>query len=311
MKEITNSYSFLAIGKTQESKETTEGFKRYIGIGSTFVKGVQPTKKQLDDFFGYESQSEPEYIKMGENGKEVHITFLLQTDPDACNGIDLKSRAMFTLRLQPAYNRDHSKVQVIDQYGNYTWANAEDAKVGKPILSSNGNPQKIDTKYRVACVGECDLVAFLKKYLCIGEAFNYVNGSWIKKDNADDYIFTLENIKDYFNNDFKELKEAIALQPNNKLKLLYGVRTTDEGRQYQAVCTRGELVLANAASSNAIARLEKNLANAKQNGAYSNTEYRVCELQEYTVEPTNLDKPASSVDDLPFGAPSSGEMPWD
>ena len=307
---INFSKAFLAIGKTQESKEAGEGsFKRYVGLGSTYVKGVQPTKKEIDEFFGYESQAEPEYVKDTDNGKEAHITFLLQTDPEANNGIELKSRAMFTLRLTPDYNRDQTKVRVIDQYGNYTWANVEDAKAGKALVGANGNPQKIDTKYRMACVGECDLVAFLKKYLWVQDAFNYVNGTWMKKEDADDYKFALENIKDYFKGDFKELKEAIALQPNNKVKLLYGVRTTDEGKQYQAVCTRGELILPNAAGANAVTKLEKDLVNAKQNGAYQNIDYRVCELQEWTVEPTNLEKPAAS-GDMPFDGPSEGGMPW-
>lgn len=306
------SKAFLAIGKTQESKEAGEGsFKRYIGLGSTYVKGVQPTKAELDEFFGFESQAEPEYVKEGENGKEAHITFLLQTDPEANNGIELKARAMFTLRQAPAYNRDQTKVQIIDQYGNYTWVNTEDAKAGKAIVTANGNPAKIDTKYRMACVGECDLVAFLKKYLCVADAFNYVNGTWVKKENAAECVFGLENIKDYFKGDFKELKEALALQPNNKVKLLYGVRTTSDGKQYQAVCTRGELILSNAANANAVTRLEKDLVNAKQNGAYQNTDYRVCELQEWTVEPTNLEKPAETAGDLPFDAPSDSGMPWD
>ena len=307
------SKSFLAIGKTQESREAGEGtFKRYVGVASTYVKGVQPTKKELDDFFGFESQAEPEYIKDTDNGKEVHITFLLQTDPDTNNGIELKARAMFTLRQAIAYNRDQTKVQVIDQYGNYTWANVEEAKAGKALVSPNGNPQKIDTKYRMACVGECDLVAFLKKYLCVPDAFNYVNGTWVKKENAQECVFGLENIKDYFKGDFKELKDALALQPNNKVRLLYGVRTTDEGKQYQAVCTRGELVLPNNANANALLRLEKDLVNAKQAGAYANTDYQVCELKEWDVKPTNLDKPSSDTGDMPFDAPSADSgLPWD
>jgi len=305
--KINFSKSFLAIGKTQESKEAGESsFKRYVGLGSTFVKGVQPTKKEIDDFFGFESQAEPEYVKDTDNGKEVHITFLLQTDPEANNGIELKSRAMFTLRLTPDYNRDQTKVRVLDQYGNYTWANVEDAKAGKALVGANGNPQKIDTKYRMACVGECDLVAFLKKYLWVQDAFNYVNGTWMKKEDADDHKFALENIKDYFKGDFKELKEALSLQPNNKVKLLYGVRTTDEGKQYQAVCTRGELILRNSAGVNALAKLERDLANAKNNGAYQNTDYKVQELQEWTVEPTNLEQAPASAD-----SGSSSELPWE
>ena len=319
------SKSFLVIGKTQESKEVGEGsFKRYVGVGSTFVKGVQPTKKEIDEFFGYESQNEPEYIKDTDNGKEVHITFLLQTDPDANNGIDLKSRAMFTLRLNPAYNKDQTKVQVIDSYGNYTWANVEDAKAGKALVSANGNPQKIDTKYRMACVGECDLVAFLKKYLCIQDAFNYVNGTWMKKtkkvynsdtkqdeyiDDTQDCVFALEHIKDYFNGDFKELKDALALQPNNKVKLLYGVRTNDEGKQFQAVCTRGEFILPNAANANALIRLGKALINAKQNGAYANTDYHVQELKEYDVQPTNLEQ-APAVEAPASSGNSDFELPF-
>lgn len=311
MNTVKNNYAFLAIGKTRESKEASEGFARYIGLGSTFVKGVQPTKKEIDEFFGYDSQTEPEYVKDGDNGKEAHITFLIQTDPEQCNGIELKSRAMFTLRQAPAYNRDETKVQVIDMYGNYTWANVEDAKAGKALVSSSGNPQKIDTKYRMACVGECDLVAFLKKYLCVQEAFNYINGTWVKKENADECVFGLEHIKDYFKEDFKELKDALDLQPNNKVKLLYGVRTTDDGKQRQAVCTRGELILTNSAGSHAITKLEKDLVAAKQNGAFSTTEYQVCELKEYDVQPTNLEKASES--SLPFEAPASGSetMPWD
>lgn len=310
MKINFNAKSFLAIGKTQKSKEVQE-FKRYIGVASSHVLAVNPTKKELDELRGFESQTEPEYIREGENGKEAHINFLVKTDAEANNGIELISQLMFTLRQAPAYNRDETKVQVIDQYGNTTWANAEDAKAGKKLLSADGKELKIDSKYRMACVGEADLVGFLKKYLCVQDAFNYVNGSWILKDNPQDYVFGLEHIKDYFTGNFSELKDALKLQPNNKIKLLYGVRTTDDGKQYQAVAGREDLILANNAGSNALLKLEKRLAEMKSNGSFPNTEFRVCELQEYNVEATNLDKPAQG-GDLSFNAeaPASG-MPWD
>ena len=300
-----NSFSFLTIGKTQESTETQEGFKRYMGVGSTFVKGVNPTKKEIDEFMGFESANEPEYVKEDDKGKQAIVTFLVETDPEQCNGIDIKNRYSFILRQAPAYNTDESKVQVIDEYGNHTWAATEDAKAGKKLLSSEGKELKIDTKYRMACVGECDLIDFLKTFLCVGDAFQYVNGSWSKKDNAGDFLFALEHIKDYFKGDFSEIKDAIRLQPNNKVKLLYGVRTNDEGKQYQAIATKGDLILRNSAGSSAYARLEKNLKNAKDNGAYANTEFKVQELAEYTVEATNLDAPAAS------SSSSPSDMPWD
>lgn len=299
-----NSYSFLAIGKTQESTEAQE-FKRYIGIGSSFVVAVNPTKKELEDIFGREMANEPEYVVDTDNGKEARITFVVKTDPGANNGIEMINRVMFTLRNAPAYNRDETKVQVIDKYGNTTWANTEDAKAGKKLYSSTGKELKIDASYRMACVGEADLIGFLKPYLCVGDVFNYVNGAWVLKSNAEDYLFGLEHIKDYFSGDFSEIKDAIALQPNNKVKLLYGIRTTDEGKQYQSVATRNGMVLPNSAGSKALERLEKELNNAKANGSYASTEFRVQELAEYTVEPTNLEATPTE------GSESAGEMPWD
>lgn len=299
-----NSYIFLTVGKTQESTEAQE-FKRYIGVGSSYVLAVNPSKEELENIYGTE-QKEPEYVVDGENGKEARIHFIVKTDPEVNNGIELISRLMFTLRATPAYNRDETKVQVIDGYGNSTWASVEDAKAGAKLLSSEGKELRIDTKYRMACVGEADLVGFLKKYLRVQDVFDYKNGSWVKKPNAEDYAFSLDHIKDYFNGNFSELKEALALQPGNKVKLLYGVRTaeTENGpRQYQAVASRADLIMPNNAGAKSIERLEKNLANIKANGSYPNTEFKVQDLEEWTVEPTNLEK---KTDDDPFGA----ELPW-
>ena len=41
------NFSFLAIGKTGESKEAVE-FKKYIGVGASTVLAVNPTKAELE-----------------------------------------------------------------------------------------------------------------------------------------------------------------------------------------------------------------------------------------------------------------------
>lgn len=308
--EINNSYVFLTIGKTQESTETQE-FKKYVGVGSSFVVAVNPTKKQLEEIYGHELANDPEYVVDTDNGKEARVSFVVKTDPNICNGIEIVNRAMFTLRNAPAFNKDESKVQVIDKYGNTTWADTNDAKTGKKLFSATGKELKIDSSYRMACVGEADLVGFLKAYLGVGDAFNYVNGSWVKKDNADDFLFGLEHIKDYFSGDFSEVKDAIALQPNNKVKLLYGVRTTEEGKQYQTVATRNGMVLLNSAGSKALDRLEKELANAKNNGSYASTDFRVQPLAEYSVEPTDFSTaPAVPTGDQGSETSMGNELPW-
>lgn len=308
--EINNSYVFLAIGKTQESTETQE-FKKYVGVGSSFVVAVNPTKKEFGDIIGHEVANDLEYVVDTDNGKEARIKFVVKTDPNTCNGVEIINQMMFTLRNAPAYNKDQSKVQVIDKYGNSTWANTEDAKAGKKLFSTTGKELKIDSSYRIACVGEPDLIGFLKAYLCVGDAFNYVNDSWVKKDNADDFLFGLEHIKDYFSGDFSEIKEAIALQPNNKVKLLYGVRTTDEGKQYQTIATRNGMILHNSAGSKALRKLEKDLANAKNNGSYASTDFRVQELSEYSVEPTNFSSAPTTTTGGQGSEVSMGDMPWD
>lgn len=299
--KFESSYSFLVIGKTTESKETQEQ-KRYIGVGSSYVIAVNPNKEELEKIYGTDQDKEPEYVVNTERGKEARIHFIVKTDPEQCDGIEITSRLMFSLRNAPAYNRDETKVQVIDQYGNTTWANTEDVKAGKKLLSSEGKELKIDTKYRMCCVGEADLVGFLKTYLCVGDVFKYVNGSWIKKDNPEEYAFALEHIKDYFNGNFTELRDALKLQPNNKVKLLYGVRTTEENRQYQAVAAREDLILPNSAGTNALARMEKALRDLKERGSYPTTEFKVQPLMEFTLEPTNLEKKEEDA--------FSSEAPW-
>ena len=292
----TNHYSFLAIGKTQESTEGGEGFKKYIGIGSSYVVAVCPTKEELTNIFGSEAK-EPEYVVTGENGKEARITFIVKTDPNANNGIEALNRLVFNLRNTPAYNKDQTKVQVIDQFGNTAWGDVTAVKSNAKLVSADGNGFRIDTKYRMACVGEADLVAFLKAYLCVNNVFEYKNNVWIKREHPEEYVFALEHIKDYFNGDFSELKNAIALQPNNKVKLLYGIRTaeTENGtHQYQAIANKDGLILRNSAGASAYARLEQTLQSAKEAGSYSNIEFKVQELQEWTVQPTNLDSAADS-----------------
>jgi len=308
MKRI-NAYSFLTIGNTKESTEAQE-FKRYIGVASSYVLAVNPSKKELEAIYGNSQDKDPEYVVNGENGREARVHFIVKTDPKKNNGIEIINRMMFTLRETPAYNRDKTKVQVIDDFGNSAWASVEDAKTGKKLLSSEGKELRIDSKYRMAYAGEAELVFFLKVYLGVESVFNYVNGSWVKKEHPENYMFSLNHIKDYFSGNFSELKEALAIRPSNKIQLLYGIRTaeTENGqRQYQAIATRVNMILANNAGERSYVKLEKELNNAKASGAYPTTEFKVQPLAEWEVTPTNLDTPKS---EDPFGG-SSSELPWE
>lgn len=305
---MNTSYLFLNVGKTSQSTEATE-FKRYIGIGASFVKAVNPTKKEQDEIMGYESQNEPEYTGQDDNGKFARITFIVATDPEHCNGIDIKNRVTFTLHATPAYNRDQTKVQVLDEYGNSHWADTAVAKAGGKL-----DAMKFGEHYHIACRGEADLVSFLKAYLGIYDAFDYADGSWVlrkeakgNKPAASDCLFSFDNVKAFFTGDVSEVKEAIGLQPSNKVKLLYGVHTTDDGKQYQTVATRDRFVLPNWAGKRAYDKLENELLRAKQAGSYATTEFKVQPLAEYNPTPTDLNDPLKEAE----ADGGNDEMPWD
>ena len=295
-----NHFSFLVVGGSQESKEANGGFKRYVGIGSTRVLALNPNKKKLDELMGYESANEPEYLLSTDDGKEARITFIVRTDPDTCNGIEITNRYVFTLRPKTDYSKDQSRIRIIDNYGNSAYIPAEDAKAGKALEPN----VKAVGKYHIACEGEADLTTFLKTFIRVPYVLTYVDGAWGVTEDAKKGEFILEHLKEYFKGDFSEIQEVLDMQPNNKVKLLYGVRTTEDNRQYQVIATRGDFILPNNAGPKTLAKAEKDLAAAKAAGAYSNVDYRIQELQEYVVQPTTFTE-------APVQEESHSDLPWE
>jgi hypothetical protein len=315
MKEIKGK-CFLTIGKTQESTEAQEGFKRYIGYANSYVVAVNPSKAELEKIYGRELEKEPEYVGEDEQGKYVRIDFIVKTDPNGGanpkknipgHGIEIINHAMITLRPTPATNQDGDQVTVFDRYGNYARMLKADADAHKKPVSVNGKDLRVDTDYKIACVGQDLLLHFLKTYLGMGCGFDYKNGVWVKKDNAADDEFVLEKIKNYFTGDVSEIREAIAFQPNNKIKLLYGVKTSEDGKEYQAVCMRDRFILRSSANETAIAKMDADLQDAYNRGSFSNITYKVQPLAEYEVEPTDL----SSAPSGNKGSEDSDALPWD
>ena len=78
------------------------------------------------------------------------------------------------------------------------------------------------------------------------------------------------------------MNEILTYQPQNKVKLLFGVRTTDDNRQFQAVYT--EMFLKNGVTD--YSRLDKDVQERKNAGAYPTTEFEVCDLKVYHVGAT-------------------------
>ena len=307
------SYVMMAFGKAQVSKEATE-IKRYTGVGSVFVVGVNPNKAELEKLYDRELDKDPEYLTEKDGVTSARIDFIIKTDPTAkCNnGIELLTKFSMFIRNEYRFNKDKTKVQVIDKYGRTAWVTKEQAKNHEIPVYKNG-PANIDKDYRPAYVGEEDITNFLKLFLGISNVEKWVKNEATGRrevvglvDNPQDCECRLENIEDYFKGKFNEIKGAINLMPNNKIKVLFGVRTTDEGKQYQDVYTRKFL-------SNTVSvydKLAEDVQSNKDNGAYPNTEFVIADLQEYTVQATNFNNTNNNNRDMPFDEETSASTDW-
>lgn len=289
--------------------ESTEGnvVKKYTGVGSVGVLAVNPNKETLEKLYNTTINDDPSYLSEVEVGPEgdkhtvpqVRIDFIVQTDPEKCNGIDMKTKIPFFITREVRYNRDRSKVQVINKYGETTWLPIENAKSGTvPANLSWFEP----ADFRPAYIGEEDLTGFLKAYLNIpNKSYRKASGEVVEIPNKADAEARLDKIDNYFKGDYSELREAISLQPKNRVKGLFGVRTTEDGKQYQAVYT--QKFLKNSVTD--YSRLDAELQERKAAGAYPTTEFEVCDLKEYTIEPTDFNNNPEPSSDMPMQ-----DSPW-
>lgn len=292
--------------------ESTEGnvVKKYIGVGSVGVLAVNPNKETLEKLYNTTINDDPSYLSEVEVGPEgdkytvpqVRIDFIVQTDPEKCNGIDMKTKIPFFITKEVRYNRDRSKVQVINKYGETTWLPIENAKSGTvPANLSWFEP----ADFRPAYIGEEDLTGFLKAYLNIpNKSYRKSNGEVVELPNKADAEARLDKIENYFKGDYSELREAISLQPKNRVKGLFGVRTTEDGKQYQAVYV--QKFLKNSVTD--YSKLDAELQDRKAAGAYPTTEFEVCDLKEYTIEPTDFNNNTTQTES-PFDMPVQSS-PW-
>lgn len=292
-------------------KESTEGVavKRYMGVAPVFVLAVNPNKVELEKLYDTELEKAPEYVGEAEIGQEgnkkkvpqVRLDFIVQTDADKCNGIEMKTKISFFIKKEWRYNRDETKVQVINKYGETTWLPIENAKNGTvPETLSWFEP----ADFRPAYIGEEELTAFIKAYLNIpNKSFRKKDGSVVELKDKSEAEARLDKIADYFKGDFSELRNVIALQPKNKVKCMFGVRTTDDNKQYQAVYT--QKFLKNNVTD--YSKLDEELQERKANGAYPDTEFSICDLKEYSVEATEF---SAQKDDDEMPGSGDAASPW-
>ena len=286
------NFSFMAFST---GKATSEGgeIKRYVGVAPVKVLAVNPDKATLEKLYNTTLESAPEYLSVQSDVQTARIDLIVKTDADKAEGIDLTTKVVYFIRNEYRFNKDKTKVQVIDKYGRTAWVTKAQLDTHEIPMYTNG-PANLDKDYRPCYVGEEDFTNFIKAYLNIPNVQKYENGKWVMVDNPAECEARLDNIKKIFSGDFSELKEIMSYQPENKVKVLFGVRTTDDGKQYQAAYT--QMILRNGVTD--YSRLDKDLQERKAAGAYSTTEFVVGPLKEYSVTPTKVED-LPGVDDMP------------
>ena len=317
-------------------------FKRFVGVGSFRVLGVNPTKEEMEKFFGREVQKEPEYLKdkVDENDgnkayKQLRVSFLVLADKEYEDGKpikenaalpeELKLTANFFIDSRYNYNRDKTKVQVIDKYGRTAWVTIDQCKNHQIPVYSNG-PARLDADYRPAFRGEEELTQFILNYLNVTpiDTYNNNTGQWVTNPHPEDCEGQLAKIKNYFTGDVSELKEFCTYMPSNHVKLLVGVQTDNQGRQFMSVYTRTSLRNGARSYTRLKDEIDGSQSSTIKNTVFSNDPIGVIkEIEEYkeNVKETNLNSPAvddpfaqaaalpEAGSDLPFGD-STDEDPF-
>lgn len=306
----------MAIAKGVVSKEAPI-FKNYIGICTMLVAGVNPNKSKHEELFNTTLEQEPSYLTImkdrdGNDVDNLRISIILKPI-DGSNGVDVPLIPMsIFLQNKANFNRDKSKVQVIDKYGRTAWVSVVDAKNHVVPNDKNGNPFSLDKDYRPAYVGEEYLTKFVKTFLGIPDVEVYDKNTNSRVPNTEvdpqNCECRLDKIANYFKGDLSELTETLESMPTNKIKVALGVRTDPmTGMIYQAVYNR-EFAKSEARTYKGIERaIQADNEYLIQSGKAINTEYSTMLVHEYTVTPTSFTQPT------PTEAPVevSAELPLD
>ena len=296
----------MAFSKGKESSNGNGSFGRYVGVGSVKVLAVNPSMNEWNEITGGSMTKEPEYTGVTQDGiKTARITLLVQTDPaKTIGGIDAIIPVTFWFRKMTVVGSQSGKYQVIDKYGQTAWATAEEIEAKKIPQYTNG-PANIDADYRKVCRGEVEFTEFLRAHLNIASprVYNRTKGAWEPNAHLEECEARLDGIGKIFDGDFSEIKKILAYQKDNHSKMLFGVRTTDDGKEYQDVYMGAFLTN----GSNNYAYLAKKLKESTDLGQYSHTyfgdlnangEIIVTDLHEHIVLPSIVEPSQAAMPDV-------------
>lgn len=206
--------------------------KKYIGVATISVLAVNPNNETLRHY-GWKVQEgaeEPHYSTISDDGKPVgRVRFLCQIH-------DLKEKPVvpidFWCRPNFIIGKNTGKCKVIDSYGRVAWATKDEIKTHAIPQYSSG-PASIAPDYKPCHPGQDKLIAFLYKLMNITPfmVMNRDTKEWEKSKNPG--RITIDEWNSLCAGDVKEIEGYLKLRPDNRMKVILGVKTTDENNTYQ------------------------------------------------------------------------------
>lgn len=294
---VKSNVVLMAIASGTESKEGVV-FPKYTGVEEFTLLKINPTKNELVAMYKAEGrdvniEEEPKYFGVNEDGiNTARVDFYFK----AVNN-DMIVKVVYFLNNKLRVNKDDTKVQAINIYGETIWMPKENF-LAKSLPE---NQQWFDIEgLRQAYEGEEVLTSLVKAFLSIpNKSFKKKDGTIKWLDNKQEAWCSLDKIPSYFRGDFTEIKGAFGSRPTNKIKFCLCVNTTEDNKQYQNVFKEMPMKL----NVTDYSKLDLAIKNAKDNSGYPTTNFGAMpyNFQEYSDQPTALNAIASSESALPDG----------
>lgn len=227
----------MAWGGAKETAQQVTEFNKYTGILPVSIIALNPNKAELSKILGRDIEEEPSYIIDSKDGKPKTLRIELFVKPAGVEfeGIQFMNRINYFIRMEIMRNKDKTKVQVINKYGQTAWITNEQFDAKEAPSTSFAMP------YRAALSGEAEFVEAIRIYFDVKRPDVYKDGAWELRPAVElkDCEGELDDsmLKKMARGDFSDLQKLVKAYPNNRIKYFFGVKIY-EGKEYQTACTR-------------------------------------------------------------------------
>ena len=291
--------AFTQAQTTAATANSSKAFNKYVGVANMKIIAINPSGKQLSELFGGKQMQDQVYTKssISPEGKKITTTTVsiwLRNDE-----LNITTNVRFLISDTGSWNKDKTKFQVIDDYGRTAWVTAEEFSLKKKPISSNGKEIKISTPYRVCYKGEENLQKFIRAFLGIKDVMQYKNGG-MKEILDDTTKGILDTVKEKIAlGDIDEIKKSIALQPQeSEIKVMLGVKITEEGKEYQVVSPDVfDFAYSKAQKTGSYYKFAQAISNYEQYNRNTDTRYssKAAEVYNSSIQPDSIKIDSQSI----------------